>query len=400
MNTAGPLLEALSRPFAFPGTRLEAPNRIAYQPMEGNDAEPDGSPGELAFRRYRARAAGWPGLELTEAVALNSAAKARPRQLVLAPATADAFARLVRAYREVNPRTPLLWQLTHSGRFALEPVSPFPIPGARLLDDDALKRIGDDLATAARLAAATGADGVDFKLCHGYLFGALLAPANRARPGWSYGGESLEQRARFLQESLPRLRAELPAGRFLIATRISVYEGLAGGFGSIGPESAEEDRRYRDLAALCRLLEAGGVDLLNQSAGVPELTPDLVRQTPAAPLGFFEHRRWAEALRSRSRLPLIGSGFSYLRDGKNRLPGDDPEAKSLLALGGEAVHSGRLDFIGVGRQSFADPGFAAKLLAGRFDAIRWDIACNLCARALRSGRPAGCAVHDADYRGA
>lgn len=28
------------------------PNRLAIQPMEGCDGEPDGSPGELTFRRY------------------------------------------------------------------------------------------------------------------------------------------------------------------------------------------------------------------------------------------------------------------------------------------------------------------------------------------------------------
>ena len=32
--------------------KRDLPNRIAIQPMEGCDALPDGSPGELTFRRY------------------------------------------------------------------------------------------------------------------------------------------------------------------------------------------------------------------------------------------------------------------------------------------------------------------------------------------------------------
>ena len=35
-------------------------NRLAIQPMEGCDGEPDGSPGELTFRRYAASAPAGP----------------------------------------------------------------------------------------------------------------------------------------------------------------------------------------------------------------------------------------------------------------------------------------------------------------------------------------------------
>ena len=41
---------------------LVAPNRIAYQPMEGNDALPDGSPSPTTLARYLERAAGRAGL--------------------------------------------------------------------------------------------------------------------------------------------------------------------------------------------------------------------------------------------------------------------------------------------------------------------------------------------------
>ena len=48
-------LAALSRPFPLilSGAKtLIAPNRIVYQPMEGNDADEKGGPSALTLRRY------------------------------------------------------------------------------------------------------------------------------------------------------------------------------------------------------------------------------------------------------------------------------------------------------------------------------------------------------------
>ena len=61
-------------------------NRFVVQPMEGADADGDGAPGELTFRRYRRYAAGGSGLIWFEATAVsadgrsNSAAAAPERK--------------------------------------------------------------------------------------------------------------------------------------------------------------------------------------------------------------------------------------------------------------------------------------------------------------------------------
>ncbi len=395
-------LAALAEPLVLLPTkrrRLTAPNRIVYQPMEGNDAEPDGAPSEATFRRYRDRAAGRAGLDLVEAVAVSRAGRARERQLVLTAATRPAFEELVARYRRRNDATPLLVQLTHSGRFALDPVTPYPLPGteARLLTDGDLLRIRDDLLAAVRLAYEAGFDGIDFKHCHGYLFGALLGPANRARPGWTHGGETLAERARFCRETLARMREIAPPDRFLYTVRLSAFEGIPGGFGSRDARSEEEDETRGELVAFCRMLEAAGVHLLNQTSGVPELTPLLVRQTRENPLGFFDHQERAEAMKRAVSIPVVGSGYSYASDGRNRLPGDRRE-KHLVALAGRALREGRVDLIGIGRQSLADPHFADKVLSGRLDEVRWDTACNRCADSLRSHRPVICHTYEGHLR--
>ncbi|MFV1957856.1 MAG: hypothetical protein ACC662_00445 [Planctomycetota bacterium] len=392
-------MQASARPLALLGTpvrTLTAPNRIAYQPMEGNDAEEDGAPSPATILRYEARAVGGAGLDVVEAVAVTPGGRARARQLLLCDTTRAGFERLIARYRAKNRETPLLVQLTHSGRFAREPVSPYRLDdaGARLLEDDDMERLRDAFVCAARLVIECGADGIDFKHCHGYLAGALLGPANRARPGWHHGGETLAERTRFLVGTLRAMREVVPGDRFLVMVRLSAYEGIVGGFGSRGPETAEEDQRATELRALASLLAEEGVRLVGASAGVPELTPHLVRQTNKQPEGFEPLQRYAAVIREASGLPVVGSGYSYLRAGNNRLPGDDAREKNLVTRGGRAVRRRRVDFVGIGRQALADPRFATLLLSGRADEIRWDTACNRCAVALRTGRPARCATYD------
>jgi 2,4-dienoyl-CoA reductase-like NADH-dependent reductase (Old Yellow Enzyme family) len=388
-------LAAIAAPLALSAT-WTAPNRIVYQPMEGNDSEADGAPSELTFAKYRARAEGRAGIDFFEAIAVSESARARPHQLMLTPRTADGFKRLVEAYRKINPDTPILFQLTHSGRFGAARVTPYALPGveARLLDDGDAARMIDELVAATKLTLDCGADGIDFKHCHGYLYGALLGPANLVRPGWTYGGETLLARTRFLREAFAYMQAEVPAESFIYSVRLSAFEGIPGGFGSRDAASDEEDPDCSELRALVRLLEALDVALLNQSSGVPEITPQLVRQTNDDPSGFAHHQERAAVIKREVAVPVVGSGYSYARSGRNRLPGDDPREKNIVTLGGRAIREDRVDMIGIGRQSLSDPRFAAKLLGGDVESIQWDTSCNRCAIAMRSGIPAACATYD------
>src|SRR5437879_1144311 len=97
-------LSPLFQPMVI-GTRT-AGNRWCIHPMEGCDGEPDGSPGELTFRRYTRFGAGGAKLIWGEACAVNVHARANPRQIVLNESTKSAFARLVedcrRAHRDAN----------------------------------------------------------------------------------------------------------------------------------------------------------------------------------------------------------------------------------------------------------------------------------------------------------
>ena len=75
------------------------PNRFVVQPMEGFDSTPDGSPGQLSFRRYRRYAKGGSGLIWFEATAVLDEARSNPRQLFLHKDNVEEYRRLVEATR-------------------------------------------------------------------------------------------------------------------------------------------------------------------------------------------------------------------------------------------------------------------------------------------------------------
>src|SRR5262245_21879718 len=97
-------LSVLFQPVAI--GRRTAGNRWCIRPMEGCDGNPDGSPGELTFRRYTRFGAGGAKVLWGEACAVNMACRANPRQIALTEATKPAFRQLVedcrRAHRDAN----------------------------------------------------------------------------------------------------------------------------------------------------------------------------------------------------------------------------------------------------------------------------------------------------------
>lgn len=192
-------LAPLLRPIKIGGRKVG--NRLAIQPMEGCDAERDGSPGELTFRRFRRFGNGGAKLIWGEACAVVPEGRANPRQLVINTATAGVIRQLCSATRsahsdEIGQADDLLigLQLTHSGRYSyarpiLAQHDPLLDPrtvlnkatGATanddspLISDDELDRLQDRYVEAAKLASEAGFDFIDIKQCHRYLLNELLA---------------------------------------------------------------------------------------------------------------------------------------------------------------------------------------------------------------------------------
>ncbi len=376
-----------------------APNRIVYQPMECNDGDAEGHPTELTFKRYRNLAEGGAGVIIVESLTLTYESRARKNQLKISEETAKGLERLVREMRKTNPKPLILFQLNHSGRISdsafSKVVSIYPTgdPAVHILTDEEIEEVGNRFVQAAVLSKQIGADGIDFKHCHGYLCGEILRPAN-TRPG-PYGG-SFENRTRFFRETTEKMKRSVGDGDFLVGMRYSFYEGIPGGFGTSGPEEVEED--LFEPLRLARMAEEMGMHFINVSAGIPALTPEIVRPTRNYPEGVYRHFGWAKMAKRLVHIPVIGSGYSYLRDGKNDLKEPDPQKKSFLYWAEKNLRNGSVDLVGIGRQSLADPLFAHKVLSGKIDQINFCTACGGCSILLRSQVKVGCTVYDNYYK--
>ena len=95
---------------------------------------------------------------------------------------------------------------------------------------------------------------------------------------------------------------------------------------------------------------------------------------------------------------MIGSGYSYLRDGQNELKEADPVKKSLTYWADKNLSERNCDLVGLGRQSFADPLFAQKILSGRASKMNFCLACGGCSVLLRAQAPTGCVVYFEFYK--
>ncbi len=417
-------LSILFTPLEIAGHGLS--NRFAVQPMEGCDAEADGTPGPLTLRRYRRFAAGGSGLIWFEATAATAEGRANPHQLWITAANVGAFRRLVEQTRAAaksggtaGHELLLILQLTHSGRYSRPAGVPRPIivqhnpildarqnlrPDYPLISDAELDRLQDDFVRAAELAAAAGFDGVDIKACHGYLVSELLAAFTRK--GSRYG-VSFENRTRFLLEVVAQIRAQLPD--LIITSRISLHDGppYPFGFGTCGtwgtgetcgtgfqPVIASED--LTEPLELARNLHTLDCLVLNVSVGNPYYNPHFGRPHDLPLAGAAvppEHpligvarllRLTAEVQHALPTVPIVGTGYSWLR---HLLPN--------VAAG--AIARGDAALVGLGRQALAYPDCVYDLAKyGRLDRNKACNACSGCSQIMRDGGHAGCRVHDCE----
>ncbi|MBP1714755.1 MAG: 2,4-dienoyl-CoA reductase [Deltaproteobacteria bacterium] len=390
-------MEILNSPIQI-GNRV-VPNRIVNQPMECNDADEAGNPSALTIERYRKLAEGGAGIIIVEALTITQESRARKNQLGIYEKTAPALERLVKEMKGIDSKSLILFQITHAGQQSgagfSRLVSVYSLPGkaTHILTEEEIEKIGDDFARAALIAKQVGADGIDFKQCHGYLCSELLRPVNVRTD--RFGG-SFENRTRFFTNTVAKIKKALGSGSFLLGARFSIYEGIPGGFGTPGPREVIED--LSEPLAFARLMENSGFHYINVSAGIPAITPEIVRPSKLYPEGIYRHFGWTQAVKKTVSIPVIGSAYSYLRDGKNDLKDPDPARRSFLYWAEKNLREGLCDLVGIGRQSLADPFFAKKIIAGKNEEIQYCLACGGCSVLLRSQAQVGCPIHFDYYK--
>lgn len=387
--------ETLLQPIKI-GNRI-AQNRFFIQPMECNKEDETGNPSSSTLQRYCDLAKGGASMVSLEAITVTRESRARDNQLTIMPQNQEALTEFVGKVHEANPKTIFIFQLTHSGEISnpdfSKRVTPNPLPGygGELLTEADVEKIMDSYVTAAKIAYKAGADGIDMKLCHGYLGSQMIRPHNDR--DWKYGG-SWENRSRFAFELIERIREAVPDEKFLIGSKVSAWEGFPGGFGTEGPHSPIMD--LTEPIKLIKGLEERGASFIIQSAGSPSITISLTQVDKHIPYYAYMHQYWAKEFRKalKPETVVIGSNFSPFREGKNGLCAVTEEESSLLNYGAWCIENNVTDMIGLGRQSFADPYLPKKLEEGREDEIHYCLLCDSCLELLIQQSRVGCCVYD------
>ena len=311
---------------------LHLRNRIIMGPMGTNFGTTDGYSTERDKFYYGERARGGAAMIITEAMVIQPGARNHTKSLCLVhDRYIPGLAGIVDAIHEGGALA--TGQINHRGAMlkrsvlGMEPVSASdwhnpntgdPARGVTLPEIEGIQQAYLD---SARRLFRAGYDAVELHAANGYLFQQFLSPRINRRED-RYGG-SIENRMRFLTETVALIRGELPG--FPLMVRISATEYCEGGY------------TEADMIALCQALERAGVIAIDMSGGTNE-SPELSRyciQPPSFARRFLEP--YARPIAKAVGIPTIMAGRVI----------DPEDAEGILQAGSS-------DFVAVCRALVAD----------------------------------------------
>jgi len=351
--------------------RLTVKNRVVMAPMGTNYSTTDGLSTDRDKAYYAERARGGVAMIMTEAMVVTEHARQHHNSLcVYHDRFIPGLASIVEAIKAHDCL--VFGQLNHRGALLrrsvlnMEPVGPSPWRNpntgdvVRPLDAPEIVGIQKLFVEAARRLACAGYDGVELHAANGYLFQQFFTPRINRRTD-AYGG-SIENRMRFLLETVARVRDALP--RLTLIVRLSCTE--------YHPEGYDE----ADIIAIAQALERAGVDALDLSGGSNE-SPQLSKyciQPPSFPRGMLAP--YAKPIRQAVGIPCFLAGRIV-----------DPQDAEAVLAGGAA------DFISLGRALYADAHWCAKAFGTVAAPIRRCIACNVCFERLTLEKDVSCVTN-------
>ncbi|MEL7629322.1 MULTISPECIES: NADH:flavin oxidoreductase/NADH oxidase [Pectobacterium] len=332
-------MSALFQPFKLKDITLR--NRIAVPPMCTYSAN-DGLINEWHQVHYASLARGGAGLVIVEATAVAPEGRISPHCTgIWNDEQAQAFAKVAKSIKDAGSVPGI--QIAHAGRKASanvpwegddhipagdprgwQTIAPSAVPfGANLpkqpqemtLED--IARVRDDFVAAARRALDAGFEWLELHFAHGYLAQSFFSVHSNKRND-QYGG-SFDNRSRFLLETLAAVRDVWPQ-----------HLPLTARFGVIEFDGRDEETLQESIE-LTRRFKAAGLDMLSVSIGFS--TPEANIPWAPAFMGPI-----AKQVREQADLPVSSAwGFGT------------PE------LAEQAVASGQLDLVMVGKAHLANP---------------------------------------------
>ncbi|MFD7072852.1 NADH:flavin oxidoreductase/NADH oxidase family protein [Nocardioides sp. NPDC059952] len=341
----------LAQPLELPNGFV-IPNRLAKAALSEGLGRRDFTPGSRIKNLYRRWAESGVGLSITGNVMVDRTAIGEPGNVVVED---DRHVEDLAEWAQIaKAGGSKVWvQINHPGRqtprtLTAHPVAPsaIAVPGTgglfaepRELTNGEIEDLIQRFATTAKVVTGAGFDGVQIHGAHGYLISQFLSPlSNQRTDAW---GGTPEKRRRFVIEVLRAIRAEV-GQQTPVAIKLNSADFQKGGF--------DEEESLEVVHALAE----EGLDLLEISGGT---------YTSAAMLGVDPSLKASTRRREAYFL-------SYAERVRAELP-----TLPLMLTGGfrtaggmvDAVESGAVDLVGLGRPLTVQPDFPAQLLAGRAD---------------------------------
>lgn len=330
------------------------PNRLVVPAMVTNYCTENGMITERYIRYMEEKAKGGFGLLITEDYAVEE----RGKGYKYIPGLYND--EQIEGSRKLTNRihqypSKIFCQIYHPGRQnspavngGVQPIAPSPskcplcMSLAREMSVDEIQQMVRNFGDAAGRAKKAGFDGIEVHAAHGYLISSFLSPLVNKRTD-EYGG-CFDNRVRFLDEIYAAVRKAVGED-FPVIVRVSRNEFVMGG------------RTEAETYELSRHMEELGFDGIHITNGIYQ-SPPLGQAIGPMFLDHGFNMDAAEQIRKMVSVPVIVT---------NRI--NDPHMADTI------IKMEKADFIGMGRGSITDPYLPKKARAGKFDQIRYCVAC-------------------------
>lgn len=344
-------LKKLFEPIKIGDMKLK--NRLVMPPMGTNLANHNGTASEALIEYYTERARGGFALVFTECTAVTKEGASLLNECGMwNDEQCESYKALTESIHKAGGK--ICMQLVHHGREGssvynggTQIIAPSQLPCPvtqeipRALSTEEVYDEIEKYVSACERVKKAGFDAVELHAASGYLIEQFLSLHSNKRTD-EFGG-SMYNRMRFLMLIIKGARRRL-GNSYPIILRLCADEFMTGGYG------IEETR------AICRAVEEAGVNAIDITVGTYGSIQNVIASSYFNPGYQAEYSR---AIKDTVSIPVIGVG---------RL--SDP------IMANEAICSGSVDLVAIGRQAMADPYYPNKVCAGDFEDICPCISCN------------------------
>ena len=286
---------------------LELKNRVVMSPMSVGHCV-DGIFDAAAADFYRTRAEGGVGLIVFANMQWDKVRHAHNVPLLTDEKYIPTLETITSAIHEGGAK--VFAQIMHRGTSApratidgLEAVGPSAVPRKfthyempRALTIDEIHEFVQWQAEAAVIAKKAGFDGIELETNSGYLYGQFWSPLTNKRED-EYGCQNMENRNRFMVETLTAIRAAVGPD-YPLQLRVSGSDLLEGGCTG------------DDIADICEYLDKTGlVDCFSITAGWHDSTVPLI--TMEVPFGNWNYL--GRQIKAKVKAPVIMGMRQYIK---------------------------------------------------------------------------------------